>query len=71
MPSSKENMEITSVLKLIGTSESMKIEWKPSLSQINEIIESVTAFANTEGGRLFVGVAKDGKLDTGNIEGNA
>ena len=62
MPSSKENMEITSVLKLIGTSESMKIEWKPSLSQINEIIESVTAFANTEGGRLFVGVAKDGKV---------
>ncbi|MBW1933727.1 MAG: putative DNA binding domain-containing protein [Deltaproteobacteria bacterium] len=49
------------VSKLIRTSESMTVEWKPSLSQINEIIRSLTAFANTEGGTLFVGVSKDGK----------
>ncbi len=46
---------------LIGQSESTTIEWKPSLSQINEIIESIAAFANTEGGRLFIGVSRDGK----------
>lgn len=55
-------MKTKNVSKLIRTSESMTIEWKPSLSQINEIIESVTAFANTEGGSLFVGVTKNGKL---------
>jgi len=47
--------------KLIGSNESMVIEWKPSLSQINEIIESITAFANTEGGRLLVGISKSGE----------
>lgn len=48
--------------RLFGDSESMVIEWKPSLSQINEIIESIAAFSNTEGGRLFVGVSKDGEV---------
>ena len=42
----------------IGISESTTVEWKPSLSQIHEIIESITAFANSEGGRLFVGISK-------------
>jgi len=48
--------------KIICSSESTTIEWKPSLSQIHEIIESITAFANTEGGRLFVGVSKTGEI---------
>jgi predicted HTH transcriptional regulator len=42
----------------IGSAESTTLEWKPSLSQIHEIIESITAFANTEGGRLLAGVSK-------------
>src|SRR3989338_2572043 len=46
----------------IGISESTTVEWKPSLSQIHEIIESITAFANTEGGRLFVGISKTGEV---------
>ncbi|MBI3316767.1 MAG: putative DNA binding domain-containing protein [Candidatus Omnitrophica bacterium] len=46
--------------KIIGASESATIEWKPSLSQINEIIETVAAFSNAEGGQLFVGVSKEG-----------
>ncbi|MBF0489639.1 MAG: putative DNA binding domain-containing protein [Candidatus Omnitrophica bacterium] len=50
------------VSKLISSSESTTIEWKPSLSQIHEIIESITAFANTEGGCLFVGVSKYGEI---------
>ena len=36
-------METKNLSKLIGSGESMAIEWKPSLSQINEIIESITA----------------------------
>lgn len=45
----------------MGSGESTTIEWKPSLSQMNEIIESVTALANTEGGRLIIGVSREGK----------
>jgi ATP-dependent DNA helicase RecG len=47
---------------LIRTSESLNIEWKPSLSQVNEIIETISAFSNTEGGKIIVGVSKSGKL---------
>lgn len=52
-------MKITNI---IGSNESTTIEWKPSLSQINDIIETVVAFANTEGGKVFVGVSKTGKI---------
>ena len=55
-------MKIQNISKLIGATESTIIEWKPSLSQINEIIESITAFSNTDGGRVFIGVSKDGKI---------
>lgn len=47
---------------VIGASESQTIEWKPSLSQMSDIIETVTAFANTNGGKLFVGVSNNGKV---------
>ncbi len=55
-------MKTKNASKLIGASESTVIEWKPSLSQINEIIESISAFSNTEGGRLFVGISKTGDI---------
>lgn len=50
------------VSNFIGTSESTTIEWKQSLSEINEIIETAVAFANTEGGKIFVGVSKTGEV---------
>jgi len=34
--------------------ESETIEWKQSLSEIDEIIETAVAFANAEGGRIFI-----------------
>lgn len=55
-------MKIKNLSDLIGNDESTIIEWKPSLSQINDIIETATAFANTEGGNIFIGVSKNGKL---------
>src|SRR3990167_5688979 len=54
-------MKTQGLSKLIGSGESLMIEWKPSLSQINEIVESIAAFSNTEGGRFFVGISKSGE----------
>lgn len=31
------------------------------MSEINEIIETAAAFANAEGGRIFIGVSPDGR----------
>jgi len=50
----KQNLQITS--------ESTTIEWKPSLSQINEIINTISAFSNAEGGRILIGVSNTGKI---------
>lgn len=55
-------MKTKNLSKFIGSSESTVVEWKPSLSQINEIIESIAAFSNIEGGRLFVGVSRNGEV---------
>lgn len=42
--------------------ESTTMEWKTSLSEINEIIETIVALANTEGGKILVGVANSGEV---------
>lgn len=42
--------------------ESMTIEWKPSLSQMKEIIETISGFASTEGGKILIGVTESGKV---------
>jgi ATP-dependent DNA helicase RecG len=42
--------------------ESMMIEWKPSLSQTKEIIETISGFANTEGGKILIGITESGKV---------
>lgn len=55
-------MTAKKLTKLIGVSESTTIEWKQSLSENNEIIETAVAFANTEGGKIFVGVSKTGEV---------
>ena len=55
-------MKIKNSSKLIGRSESTTVEWKQSLSEINEIIETTAAFANTEGGSIFVGISSEGNV---------
>lgn len=47
---------------MVGEAESLNIEWKPSLSQINEIIKTISGFSNSEGGKVIIGVSKSGKL---------
>ena len=46
-------MKQENIKKIIGAGESTTIEWKQSVAVINEIIETVTAFANTEGGWIL------------------
>ena len=50
------------IKKIIGMSESTTIEWKQSLSEIDEIIETAAAFANTEGGQIFIGISPEGTI---------
>ncbi len=46
--------------KIISQDESEAIEFKKSLSESKEIIKTTCAFANTKGGRIFVGVSNYG-----------
>ena len=48
--------------KIIGSAESTTIEWKKSLSVFHEIMETISAFSNTEGGKILVGVSDDGEV---------
>jgi len=48
--------------KIIAKSESEIVEWKPSVSQVNEIVETVSAFANTKGGKICIGISNSGKI---------
>jgi ATP-dependent DNA helicase RecG len=52
---------------LIKQGESEILEFKKSLGEWKEIIESISAFSNTEGGKLIIGVSKSGKLAGVNI----
>lgn len=54
-------MKAENLSKLFGEGESSIVEWKQSLAEMNEIIETAAAFANTAGGRIFVGVSPEGK----------
>lgn len=42
--------------------ESETLELKTSLSELNDIIETITAFANVKGGELYIGINPNGKV---------
>ena len=48
--------------ELLEKSESERLEFKSSLSQINEIVEIVSSFANKKGGKILIGVSNSGKV---------
>lgn len=48
--------------KLISKTESEIIEFKKSTGEWKEIIEDSSAFSNTKGGKIIIGVSKSGKL---------
>lgn len=54
----------TDIPRMISGGENEQVEFKPSLSQKDKIMESVSAFSNTCGGTILIGVT-----DTGNVTG--
>src|SRR3989337_3426706 len=48
--------------KLISNTESETIEFKESTGEWKEIIETISAFSNTKGGKIVIGVSKSYKL---------
>ncbi len=49
--------------KMIGEGEHVRQDFKYLLSDARKIARSLAAFANTEGGRLLVGVKDNGRID--------
>jgi len=49
---------------LIKKGESENIEFKKSLAERKEILETISAFSNSKGGNIFVGIEenKDGSV---------
>lgn len=53
---------VTDVLQLIHSGESETVEFKRSTGETREIVETVSAFANTHGGTVLVGVTNAGEV---------
>jgi ATP-dependent DNA helicase RecG len=50
------------IKKIIAEGESESLEFKRSLSELKEILETVCAFANSHGGTVLVGIDDDGSI---------
>ncbi len=51
-----------SIFELIRKRESEDLEFKESLGELREIIETVVAFANRSGGKILIGVKDNGEI---------
>jgi ATP-dependent DNA helicase RecG len=50
------------IAKMISDGESENVEFKPSLSQKDRIMESISAFSNNVGGTILIGVSDQGEI---------
>ena len=57
-------LEVSIIERLIPTKETLTVEFKSDLKKYGDtdLFEDVVAFANTEGGDLFIGVEDDGTI---------
>lgn len=55
-------MEVEDLKKLISEGESTEIEFKQSFHSFQEVARIISAFANTQGGLLFLGVTDAGEI---------
>ena len=63
-------MDITTVQRLVARGEGQRVEFKKKVNFPDKIIKEVVAFANSNGGKLILGIDDDGTIaGTRNIEG--
>lgn len=55
-------MDLREVRRLVFEGESTRVEFKRKVKFPEKIIREIVAFANTEGGHLFIGVDDDGSI---------
>ena len=55
-------MWLMELKKLISQGESETLEFKESSGEWKEIIKTISAFANTRGGKIIIGLSKSGEL---------
>ncbi|MCG7849861.1 MAG: putative DNA binding domain-containing protein, partial [ANME-2 cluster archaeon] len=50
------------ITELLATGETEKVEFKPSLSQLDNIMKSISAFSNAKGGMVVAGISDEGRV---------
>ncbi len=55
-------MQVHSVIKLIEQGEHQNLDFKFAVNDSKKIARSLSAFANTDGGKLLIGVKDNGKI---------
>ena len=55
-------LEELEIREIISRGEDLNVEFKQDLSNTEEFLETVVAFANSKGGRIFLGVADDTRI---------
>lgn len=55
-------MSKSTTIKKLNFNESETVEFKTSLSEIDQILETVSAFSNTNGGVIYIGVTDNGTI---------
>ena len=50
------------LMELLKGGEGENLEFKPGLSQLNDILCSISALANKKGGKILIGITDSGKI---------
>ena len=58
----QQDIHIKKILKLIDKGENQQLDFKFAINDSRKIARSLSAFANTDGGRLLIGVKDNGKI---------
>ncbi len=58
------------IIEIIKKGESERVEFKESLAEIKEILQTIVAFANSKGGIILIGVNDNGEIKGVNIGKN-